>query len=97
MDLLKEHQSEIDAICVENNISYLGVFGSYARGDNTENSDIDLLVRFSKPVSFFTMMDVEDKFSTTLHKKIDLLTEEDISPLIKPYVDKDVTALYDRA
>ena len=46
-----EKQKNID-ICRRNDVSYCGVFGSFARGEADENSDIDLLVRFSKPKGF---------------------------------------------
>ena len=54
-------------------ISRIGYFGSYSTGDQTEESDIDILVEFSKPIGwkFFTL---ESYLEKVLGKKIDLVT-----------------------
>ena len=54
-------------------ISHIGYFGSYSSGDQTEESDIDILVEFSKPIGrkFFTL---ESYLEKVLGKKIDLVT-----------------------
>ncbi|MBI3976949.1 MAG: nucleotidyltransferase domain-containing protein [Chloroflexi bacterium] len=46
-------------ICQRNDIAFLGVFGSFARGDATAESDIDLLVRFARPKSLLDYFGVD--------------------------------------
>ena len=70
-------------------ISELGVFGSYARGDNPENSDIDILVDFNDRVGirFISLAhELEDTFNT----KIDLVSRRGIKPAYLPYVEKNL-------
>jgi len=70
-------------ICHQNDIAMIGVFGSMARGKATEDSDIDLLVKFSKRKSLLTLVRLEREMSTALGRKVDLLTEAAISPYLR--------------
>jgi len=82
-------------ICLKNQINYLGLFGSYARGDNQPDSDVDLLVEFGATKSLFDLMRVKKEFETTLHKDVDLVLRKNIKPLIKPYIERDLVTLYE--
>ena len=61
----------------------ISVFGSYARSENKENSDLELLVEF----------EIEQELSQIPGIKVDLVTEETISPYIRPYVENDLITL----
>lgn len=65
------------------NVGNLGVFGSVVRGDNNEVSDIDILVKFIKPVGMFKFIELEDYLSKLLGKKVDLVTTRALKPAIK--------------
>ena len=67
-------------------IKRIGIFGSWVRGEQTEDSDIDVLVEFEKPVGFFTFIELEDHLSELLGVRVDLVTPDALKPLIKPYV-----------
>lgn len=86
-------------ICKKNGIAYLAIFGSYARGDFSKKSDLDLLVRFSKEIddeiSLLDLVGIEQELSEQLNVKVDLLTEEAISPYIKKYIMGDLKVVYD--
>jgi hypothetical protein len=71
---------ELIEIRRQNDVSKLGVFGSVARGQATDQSDVDLLVYFSKPKSLLALVALERQISTALGRKVDLLTEAAISP-----------------
>lgn len=86
---------DIEAICKKNNISFLGLFGSYARGDNTENSDVDLLVEYKKPMSMFDHVRIQREFEEKLGKSVDLVTKRSVHPYIKRYVEKDLRVIYE--
>lgn len=75
-------------------VSEVALFGSVARGEETEQSDIDLLVTFKKPVSLFTLVRLEQELTGALGRQVDLLTYGSISPYILPYVEKDKVILY---
>jgi hypothetical protein len=52
----------------------VGIFGSYARGENTEKSDIDILVKFKVAPSLLTLIKLENELSDLLGIKVDLIT-----------------------
>ena len=71
----------------------IGMFGSYARRTSKAGSDIDLLVAFSKRKSLLELVRIERELSEKTGKKIDLLTEHSISPLIRDTVKRDLEEL----
>jgi predicted nucleotidyltransferase len=82
-------------ICRKNDIARVSVFGSMARAEATEQSDIDLLVYLSKPKSLLGMIALERQFTAALGRQVDLLTEEDISPYMRPRVKRDLQVVYE--
>lgn len=72
------------------NVDYIGVFGSFARGDSKETSDVDMLVGFSKPIGFFKFIELEEYLTNILGKKVDLVTEKALKPAIKDEVLREV-------
>jgi predicted nucleotidyltransferase len=85
---------KITEICRENDVAMLGVFGSVARGEATEKSDIDLLVRFSERKGLLALVRFERILSETLGRQVDLLTEAAISPYIRENILNDLQVLY---
>ncbi|MGC1374857.1 MAG: nucleotidyltransferase family protein [Anaerolineales bacterium] len=78
----------------------ISVFGSYARGEQTPESDIDLLVALRPseqrpPLGLFEIIRLEHELQKELGRAVDLVTEEGISPRIKPKVEKDRVVLYE--
>ena len=82
-------------ICRENDVSKLGMFGSAARGEADDDSDIDLLVEFSKRKSLLALVSLERKMSAALGRKVDLLTEAAISPYLRERIKRDVRVIYE--
>lgn len=60
-------------------VASLALFGSYARDEQTPQSDVDLLVTFSKPVGF-AFMHLADRLEAPLGKRVDLLAADGIKP-----------------
>ena len=72
-------------------VKEIGIFGSYARGDQTPQSDIDIIVKFRDgEKSYKSFINLSFFLEELFNKRIDLLTEKSISPFIKPYIDKEV-------
>ncbi|MDP3900494.1 MAG: nucleotidyltransferase family protein [bacterium] len=71
-------------------VKKIGIFGSFARGDQTKASDIDILVEFKKPIGLFNFIKLEDFLSQTLHKKVDLVSKKALKPTIKKDILKEV-------
>lgn len=65
------------------------IFGSYARGEESEESDVDVLVELPKGKSLLDLVRLQRKLGEVLVKKVDLLTYNSISPLIKNYIQRD--------
>lgn len=82
-------------ICRRNDVSKLEMFGSVARGDATDSSDIDLLVEFSKRKSLLGLVAVERQMSSALGRKVDLLTEAAISPYLRDSIFRDLRVIYE--
>jgi predicted nucleotidyltransferase len=87
--------SELIEICRRNDVSMLGVFGSVARGEATAQSDVDLLVKFSKGKSLLAVVSLERQLSEALGRKVDLLTEGDLSPYLRSRILRDVRVIYE--
>lgn len=74
--ILSNHKRELDAL----GVSKLSLFGSVARGNSTQNSDIDLLVKFkSGKKNFDNFMNLSFKLEDLLQAHIDLLTEDSLT------------------
>jgi len=72
-------------------VNKIGFFGSLVRGQQRKDSDIDLLVFFDEgQLSFDNYMDLNFYLEDLLHAKVDLLTPEQISPHIMPYIQKEI-------
>ncbi|GBE54610.1 nucleotidyltransferase domain protein [archaeon BMS3Bbin15] len=71
-------------------VKTIGLFGSYAREEQAEKSDVDLLVDFKKPVDFFILIDLEDYLSNKLGVKVEVVTPGGIKERMKPYIMRDV-------
>lgn len=86
--------SKLIDLCRQNDVSMVGVFGSMARGEAKKNSDIDLIVRFSKRKSLLSMVRLERELAETLGQKVDLLTEASISPYMRERVLQEMQVVY---
>lgn len=85
-DILRSHEQEIkERFCVKR----IGLFGSFVRGEETETSDIDILVEFEDP-TFRNFMNLAFFLEDLLGRRVDLLTPEGISHRIRPFVEKEV-------
>jgi len=82
-------------ICRKNDVAMIGVFGSMARGEASDQSDIDLLVRFSKRKSLLTLVRLEREISTALGRKVELLTEAAISPYLSERIMSELRVVYE--
>ena len=63
-------------------VSELGIFGSYVRQEQTENSDVDLLVEFSETPSLLKFVNLENYLSDNLGIKVDLVHKKGLKPRI---------------
>ena len=71
-------------------VKELGIFGSYVRGEQKKNSDVDILVDFSQTPGLFDYMKVENRLSDILHKKVDLVMKGALKPRIGKNIMREV-------
>ncbi|WP_439330905.1 nucleotidyltransferase family protein [Halorubrum ezzemoulense] len=67
-------------------ISELGIFGSYARGEQESDSDLDILVAFDKPVTLFDLVRLENELAEELGIEVNLVTKDSLKPRIETRV-----------
>ncbi len=85
-EIIEKHKQEIRE---KYHVSEIGVFGSYIRGEQEEDSDIDILVSFEKPIGFVKFMRLEFYLSELLGKKVDLVTKDSLKPHIGSVILKE--------
>lgn len=76
-------------ILKEAGVTKSALFGSYVRGENKKNSDIDMLVELPEGKSLLDLVRLEKKLEKSLGKKVDLLTFKSVHPLVKNYIERD--------
>ncbi len=74
-------------------VTRAGLFGSFARGEATAKSDVDILVEIGKPIGLFEFIRLERKLEEVLGRRVDLVEHSTLKPRIKPYVMKDYLSL----
>lgn len=95
MKRLPFDKTKLIQICRQNDVSKISVFGSAARGEATETSDIDLLVEFSQRKTLLNLVALERKLSTALGGEVDLLTEAALSPYLRERIHQDLRVIYE--
>ncbi len=85
IEALRRHRDEVDAF----GVTRIGIFGSHARGDADDDSDVDVLVEFSES-TFDNFMDLIFYLEALFRRDVDLVTTEALSPYIAPSVTKEV-------
>jgi len=94
MSIPATHISKIRPICAKYGVRSLAIFGSTARGEARNDSDVDMLVTFSSPVSFLTLVALERELTEMLDREVDLQTEATLSPYLRDRILKERQVVY---
>jgi predicted nucleotidyltransferase len=87
LSILRQHQDKIKAFGVKK----LGLFGSFVRGEQNTQSDIDLLVEFEVgQKSFDNFIQLSFLLEELLKWPVELVTMESVSPYLRPYITQEV-------
>ena len=74
----------------------IGIFGSFARREETETSDIDILVKFRKTISLLDLVRIQRELSQILGRKVDLVTEASLkNERLKNYIYEDLKVIFE--
>ena len=88
-DILYFLKSEKDSFRKLFSVRKIGLFGSFVRGDNKAQSDIDLLVEFDEP-TFDHYMDLKFYIEDKLGLSIDLVISDALKPRLRPHIEREV-------
>ena len=85
LKVLREHEDLLRRYSVKR----LGLFGSYARGQQKRGSDVDFLVDFEKP-TYDNVIDLTFSLERLFRRKVGLVTSRSLNPHVKPFVENEV-------
>ena len=74
----------------EYGVSEIALFGSFVRNEQTEASDLDVLVEFKESVGLFDVVRLENELAERLGVDVDLVTKDSLKPRIKARVTDDL-------
>ena len=86
LSLLRAHKS---ALAERFGVTDLALFGSTARDDAAESSDVDILVRFDRPTEWRRFFGVQHYLEDLLGRPVDLVTDSALRPELRPYVERE--------
>ncbi len=86
-EVLQAHKEELRK---RYGVKRIGVFGSYSRGEQREDSDVDVLVEFEKPVGLIDFVRLREYLESLLGVKVDLVTKRALKKRIKERVLQEV-------
>lgn len=86
ISIINKHKVELED---KYKVKEIAIFGSFTRGEQNEDSDIDILVEFKEPVGFL-FIHLADYLEEILGTKVDLLTPDAIKPNRKKYIMEDL-------
>lgn len=85
--ILEDHKIELR---YKFKVKDIGIFGSYARGEQKNKSDIDLLVEFEEPVSLLKLVSLENFLREMLKVKVEVIPKKDVRPELREKIFKEV-------
>jgi len=89
-EILKKHKNKIKR---EFKAEIIGVFGSYVRGEEKPESDVDVLVRFMEGATIFDLIGLAEFLEEKLGIKADVVSERALRPELKEQILKEVVAV----
>ncbi|NED97803.1 helix-turn-helix domain-containing protein [Phytoactinopolyspora alkaliphila] len=87
------HRAELLRAAAKYGASNVRLFGSVARGEDTANSDVDLMADFSDGPSLFTLARLQRELESILGARVDIVPASDLKPKVRAEVERDVVAL----
>ena len=89
-EIIKKHKDELKE---KYSVKEIGIFGSFARGEAKEDSDIDILVEFEKPIGLFKFLELEEYLSNLIGREVDLVSKKALKPHIGKHILEEVITI----
>lgn len=86
-EILKQEKSYLSK---KYGVTSIGLFGSYVRNEQSDKSDIDILIELNKPISLFGLLNAEFYLEDRLGKKVDLVLKRSLKKHIGEYILNEV-------
>jgi predicted nucleotidyltransferase len=88
---------DIKEFCDRHGVRSFSIFGSYARGEATSQSDLDVLVEFNHPVSLLKHVEIQQELELELGVRVDVLTPAGLNHLLKERILNSRKLIYEKA
>ncbi len=97
-ELKQSIREAIEQSSFRGDIRHVALFGSQSKGDQTNESDVDLLIEFSPNarIGFFKFFGIRNDIEQHIHKKIDLVTKESLSKYFRDEVILHSETIYEK-
>lgn len=93
LENIKAKKANIISLCQHYHAENIRVFGSVARGESTDNSDIDFLVSFLPNASLFDQAGLIEDLGSLFGRKVDVLSERAVSPYLQQSINSEALPL----
>ena len=93
LELLQKNRKKIYEIAAKHGVSNIRVFGSVARGEETKNSDVDLLVAISTKTSLMTVVRLEQSLEKEAGRKVQIISDKAVNKHLKEQIFSEIIAL----
>ncbi|MFQ5814012.1 MAG: nucleotidyltransferase family protein [Anaerolineae bacterium] len=99
MERFEELRKKILPVLLPCGVKRIALFGSVVRGEETPESDIDILVELKEPGERppigLRWFGLEEELSRLLGREVELVSSRALSPYIRPYVEEEMVILYE--
>ena len=95
MPLDRQKIEKIISLTSDFNPSLIGIFGSYARGEETKSSDLDILIDFRQKINLLELIGIEQLLSEELGLKVDLVTKKSLNRMLEPIILKELKVIHE--
>ena len=89
-EVIKKHKDELKE---KYSVKEIGIFGSIVRGEAKEDSDVDILVEFEKPIGLFKFLELEEYLSNLIGRRVDLVSKKALKPHIGKHILEEVVTI----
>jgi len=89
-EIIEKHRDELKE---KYGVKEIGISGSFVRGEAKEDSNVDILVEFEKPIGFFKFLELEEYLSNLIGRKVDLVSKKALKLNIGKYILEGVVTV----